>query len=221
VLAIALLAAAPAAFAAETQDPKAVIQDTANQVIAVLKDGSLDSAAKRTRIEDVAYQRFDFPTVSRLVLARNWSRLTPEQQERFVDEFKRHLSVTYGRNIDSYRNETVEITGEREEARGDRTVKSKILRGGGSNDILVDYRLRRVGDQWRIIDVTIEGVSLIANFRSQFQEIIASGGPDRLLVLLAEKNAKGESILPPEQANPARARGADGGPGGDSAAAVP
>jgi phospholipid transport system substrate-binding protein len=199
---IALLALACTAAAEAAPAPKEFVSETTTQVIAVLKDGSLSSDAKRARVEEIAYSRFDFPTVSRLVLARNWTRLSPEQQTRFIDEFKRHLSVTYGRNLDSYHNETVAIVGEREEARGDYTVKTKIVRGGPSEDILVDYRLRKVGDEWRIIDVTIEGVSLVANFRSQFQDIMASGGPDRLLALLGEKNAKGESILPPGKAHP-------------------
>ena len=149
-------------------------------------------------------QHFDFDVISRLALARNWATLSPEQQTRFIEEFRQHLSVTYGRNLDSYSNEKVVILGDREEQRGDWSVKTKIARGGGNDDIMVDYRLRKVanGDEWKIIDVTIESVSLVANFRSQFQEIMASGGADRLLTLLAEKNAKGESILPPKEHAP-------------------
>ncbi|HZR80614.1 MAG TPA: ABC transporter substrate-binding protein [Candidatus Binatia bacterium] len=185
-----------------SQGPRDVVSETVQQVLDVLKAKSLDSDAKRHRIEDIAYARFDFPTISRLVLARNWSRLSPEQQARFIDEFKRHLSVTYGRNIDNYHNEKVEVLSDREEARGDWSVKSKILRGGPNEDIQVDYRLRKAGDEWKVIDVTIEGVSLVANFRAQFQEIVANGGPDHLLTLLAQKNAAGESILPPGKGVP-------------------
>ena len=149
-------------------------------------------------IENIAYAHFDFDTMSKLVLARNWAKLTPEQQTQFVAEFRQHLSVTYGKNVDNYKNETIDILGDREEARGDWTVKTRIDRGGGSNDISVDYRLRKTGDQWQIIDVTIEGVSLIANFRSQFQDILSHDSADKMLALLREKNASGESILPKE-----------------------
>ena len=186
---------------ARAATPPETIDRVASQVIEILKDRSLDQAARRRRVEDVAYANFDFDVISKLVLARNWATLSPEQQKRFVDEFKQHLSVTYGKNLDSYANEKVVLLGDREEARGDWSVKTKIARGGGNDDILVDYRLRKIagtGD-WKIIDVTIEGVSLVANFRSQFQEIMAGGGADRMLALLAEKNAKGESILPPEK----------------------
>jgi phospholipid transport system substrate-binding protein len=183
--------------ASAADGPRDVVTETVNQVLEVLRTPNQSSDAKRTRIENIVYARFEFDTLARLVLARNWSRLSPAQQARFVDEFKRHLSVTYSRNIESYRNENVEVLGDREETRGDWSVKTKIVVGDGGDDLFVDYRLRKSSGVWKVIDVTIEGVSLVANFRAQFQEIIANGGPDRLLTLLAEKNASGESILPP------------------------
>jgi phospholipid transport system substrate-binding protein len=204
LLALAALLAFSATRPAFAATPRETIDQTATQVIEILKDKSLDTAARRRRVEDVSNQHFDFDVISRLALARNWATLSPEQQTRFIEEFRQHLSVTYGRNLDSYSNEKVVILGDREEQRGDWSVKTKIARGGGNDDIMVDYRLRKVanGDEWKIIDVTIESVSLVANFRSQFQEIMASGGADRLLTLLAEKNAKGESILPPKEHAP-------------------
>jgi phospholipid transport system substrate-binding protein len=182
---------------AAAQTPSQVVDALATQVIAVLKDGQLDTARKRTRIEELAYGAIDFPTLSKLVLARNWPKFSTPQRDEFEQEFKEHLSLTYGRNVDNYKNEKVAILGERPEARGDVTVQTKILRGGGSEDVVVDYRLRQREGQWKIIDVIIEGVSLVSNFRSQFQDIVANGGPDRLLILLREKNAAGESLQKP------------------------
>jgi len=177
--------------------PAQVVDSLASQVIGVLKDAALDSDQKRTRIEAIADEAIDFQTLSKLVVARNWAKFSPPQRQEFEREFRRHLSVTYGRNVDSYKNEKVQILGERVEVRGDVTVHSKLLRGGGSEDVLVDYRLRQRDGQWKIIDVIVEGVSLVSNFRSQFQDIVAQGGPDRLLTLLREKNASGESLAPP------------------------
>jgi phospholipid transport system substrate-binding protein len=106
-----------------------------------------------------------------------------------MDEFKKHLSVTYGDNVDKYRDESVVITGDRKELRGDWTVMTKVVGGSGASDFLVNYRLRQKDGRWWIIDIIIEGVSMVSNFRSQFQEIMANGGPERLLRLLKEKNA--------------------------------
>ena len=181
---------------AAEQSPSQVVDGLANRVIPILQDKSLSSDQKRAHIEQIAYEAMDFDTLSKLVLARNWSKFSPAQQQEFVAEFKRHLSVTYGRNVDNYKNEKVKILNEREEGRGDVTVQTKILRGGGSDDVIVDYRLRQRGGEWKIIDVIVEGVSLVSNFRSQFQDIVAQGGPDRLLVLIKEKNANGESLQP-------------------------
>jgi phospholipid transport system substrate-binding protein len=194
-LAFALLAALVVRPAlAQPQDARAFIQATADDVLAVLKNQGLSSDQKIRQIEEIAYARFDFETMARLVLARNWSKLTPEQQKEFVQEFRLHLSVTYGKNIENYRNETIEIDADREEARGDWTVKTKIIRAG--DDVLVDYRLRQANGQWKIIDVTIERVSLVANFRSQLQDVVSSKGADAMLEMLREKNASGQSILP-------------------------
>jgi phospholipid transport system substrate-binding protein len=173
--------------------PMEIVQKTTDAVLAVLADKSLASDQKRHKIEDIVYDHFDFHTLSRLVLARNWRRLTPEQQNEFVEEFKRHLSLTYGRNVETYHNERATITGDRQEPGGDWTVKTKIIRPNAS-DILVDYRLRQEQGTWKVIDVIIEGVSLVLNYRSQFQEIVSNEGPAKLIELLKEKNAKGEPL---------------------------
>src|SRR5215472_8038642 len=195
LVALALTLAAVAT--ADQQTPSQVVDGLANRVLPILRDKSLTTDQKRDQIEQIAYQSMDFETLSKLVLARNWPKFSLAQQAEFVQQFKRHLSVTYGRNIESYNNEKVKILGERPETQGDVTVLTKILRGGGGADVVVDYRLRQRDGQWKIIDVIVEGVSLVSNFRSQFQGIVANGGPDRLLALLKEKNEKGESLLPP------------------------
>ncbi len=196
VLALAALGA-PAVRAAEEAAPRAVVAQVTDAALAVLRDKRLGADEKRHRLEDIVYAHTDFATLSRLVLARNWSHFSDAQQREFMEQFRRHLALTYGRNVESYRDETVQITGAREEPGGDWTVQTKIVRGG-PDDILVDYRLRRQADgSWKIIDFVIERVSLVANYRSEFQEILSHGGPAELLRLLAEKNAKGELFKAP------------------------
>jgi len=171
----------------------ALVQQTVDAVVAVLADKSLTADQKRAKIQDIVYDHFDFNTLARLVLARNWKQLSPEQQKDFVEEFKKHLSMTYGKNVETYNNERAEVTGDRAEPGGDWTVKTKIVRLGAA-DVLLDYRLRQEDGSWKVIDVIIEGVSLVANFRSQFQEIVSNQGPQKLIDLLREKNAKGEPL---------------------------
>jgi phospholipid transport system substrate-binding protein len=179
------VAAAPASDA-DRDAAKAAVDATVDSVMAVLNDEALPIEQKRDAIEAIAYERFDFNTISKLVLARNWRRMTPAQREQFEQEFKRHLSVTYGDSLDRYGEETVEITDSRAERNGDVTVRTRIL--GEGDPLGVDYRLRSRNGSWYVIDVIVEGVSLLSNFRSQTQEIISAEGPEGLIQKLREKN---------------------------------
>ena len=197
---VAWLSAPSTPCTATADAPKQVIQELTDEVLGILRDESLPSEERRRRVEEIAYTQIDFNTLSRLVLARNWRKFSDAQREEFIEEFKKHLSATYGRNVDSFSNERVEVVGDRQELRGDVTVLTKVIREGGPTAILLDYRLREHDGRWQIIDVTIEGVSLVSNFRSQFQDIVANEGPDRLLQLLREKNASAETATPRKRA---------------------
>src|SRR5262249_49168159 len=123
-----------------------------------------------------------------------WSRFSPAQQAEFVKQFKEHLSMTYGRNIENYRNERVEIVGDQKEARGDWTVNTKIRRGSGVEDILVDYRLREENGAWRIIDIVRGRVRRVANSRGQLREVVTRGGRAGAIQLRRDKTARGEPL---------------------------
>ncbi len=183
------LAALQPAAAAESA-PRAMVQQTIDAVLVVLNDKSLSTPQKRSRIEEIAYQRFDFPIMSKLVLARNWQRFSKPQQAQFIEEFKRYLAVNYGNRIERYDQQKVEIVGERQEPRGDVSIQS-VVRGGEFEGATVDYRLRQNEGRWLVIDVIVEGISLVSNFRDQFKEVLARGGPEELLEALRAKNAAG------------------------------
>jgi phospholipid transport system substrate-binding protein len=193
IAAAAVLFAAAAAASTPSEETRSLVRSTADDVIAVLADKSLNPDQKRDKITTIVEKSFDFRTLCKLVLARNWNKLSKAQQDEFVAEFKQHLTITYGKNVENYRDEKVVITGDREEPRGDWTVKSIIERPAAEN-VKVDYRLRRIDGQWRMIDMIVEGVSLVANFRSQFQDIMSKSGPAKVIDLLREKNAKAEPL---------------------------
>ena len=192
-LSLIVPAAVPAASdEAPVFAPQQIIEQTVEAVVAVLADETRSSALRRADLEAIARQRFDFRSMSRLVLARNWKRFSKPQQAEFVEVFTRYLANDYGSRLDRYEQEKVEVLGERQEPRGDVSVKTAIL--GGENDgALVDYRMRERKGQWKIIDVVIEGISLVANFRDQFRDVIARTGPSGLLDKLREKNSAAEA----------------------------
>jgi phospholipid transport system substrate-binding protein len=193
LLAALVLAAATAAAAEPDGDrpaaARAVVQGAMDQVMTVLADGAVAPGEKRGRIEKIAYEHFDFETITRLVLAKNYSKLSPEQRADFLTEFKQHLSLTYGRRLESARDEKIEVLGARPETKGDVTVKT-VVRGGPADGVAIDYRMREKGGTWRVIDVVIENVSLVSNFRSQVQEIVSNKGADSLIETLRKKNQK-------------------------------
>ena len=191
---LAWLSAGDQAAHARTDDPatapaKAVVRETVDAVILVLATPNMEKEARISAIQEITYERFDFATMSRLVLARNYKKFSPEERGIFVTEFKAYLSRSYGARLDRYAQEKVDLLRGRLEPRGDVTVYTRIV--GGKNDgIDVNYRLRARDDAWRVIDVVIEGVSLVANYRSQFKEVLNEGGPQRLLEKLKDKNVQ-------------------------------
>ncbi|MGH0036759.1 MAG: MlaC/ttg2D family ABC transporter substrate-binding protein [Myxococcota bacterium] len=191
IAALGGVAQAAAEADASTAAAQAVVRQTVDDVLAVLANKDWPVDRRVSAIEQIAYERFDFPTISRLVLARNYRKFSPEQREEFVAEFKSHLSRSYGNRVDRYEQEKVDIAGARLEPRGDVTVLTRIV-GGQADGIEMNYRLREREGRWQMIDVVIEGVSLVSSFRSQFKEVVNQGGPELLLERLKDKNARFE-----------------------------
>lgn len=185
------LGVATLAPAAEGPDitivPRDLIDDAAGKIVAILANSDQPSETRVSQIEEIAYDIFDFTTMSKLVLARNWRKLDKEQRADFVREFKRNLSRTYGTRLDRYDQENIEIFATQVEPRDDVSVKTRIV-GGQFDGAVISYRLRERSERWRIIDVVIEGVSLVSNYRSQFAEILNTGTIDDLMVKLRDKN---------------------------------
>lgn len=178
----------PAVAADPELEPRAVIEKTAESVIAVLRQDALSMDERLKKIEGIVYERFDLQTMSRLVLGRDWKRFSDAQREEYVREFKVYLSNYYGKRIDSYNQEQVEIVEATVLSRGDTRVRTRLV-GGEVDGVVVDYRLRRSeGGEWLVIDITIEGITLVSNFRDQFAEVVKRDGPDGLIRALKEKN---------------------------------
>ena len=165
--------------------PSDAINDTANKVIAILKNKSLSAAAKKERLEVIYKRMFDEVELSRLSLGRNWKRLNPSQQQEFVQLFRKILEKAYGDKILEYKDEKVKITGERMISADRAEVQTKVI--GSSKEIPVFYRLRLKDGEWKVYDVVIENVSLVQNYRAQFKDILAKNTPSQLIETLRKK----------------------------------
>jgi phospholipid transport system substrate-binding protein len=173
---------------------RALIEQVLRDVTSILRDPKLKQAEKGAKVRAIAETMIDFETMGRLAMGANWRDLTAAKRVEFTGEFRQHVINTYGHFTEDYTDEDLVVAADSAEARGDWTVQTKVigLRDGARKELAkVDYRLRQKDGQWKIIDITIEGVSMMANFRAQFQDIMTSGGIDKMLKLLHEKNATG------------------------------
>lgn len=162
----------------QTQTPTERVKEAVDEVIAVLKNESLNREQRWERIGVVINRAFDFQTMSQSVLATNWQKATPSEKKRFVAFFSQYLEDTYRTKIEGYTNQEVRYSGEK--IVGDRAIVDTAI-VAGDKEIPVSYRLRREDDEWYAYDVVIEGVSLINNYRNTFSAIVKTEGMDGLL----------------------------------------
>jgi phospholipid transport system substrate-binding protein len=152
-----------------------------DRVIATLEDPGLRQKpdARRAAVRKIAEQIFDFESTARRSLGRHWQARTPEQRREFVGLFTDLLERAYIARIDTYAGERVTYAGDTVEGE-EATVRTRLVTRDGS-EVPVDYRMRRAGDRWLVYDVVIEGVSLVANYRSQFNRIIQTSSYEELV----------------------------------------
>ncbi len=196
-LLLALLTAllAPAALAQEAPDAlvKRVTQDVIATIKADPKIQAGDPARVREVIETKLLPNFDFERMTALAMGRNWNRATPEQKKQLIDQFRTLLVRTYSGTLTQYRDQTIEIKPLRMDAGAtDVTVRTEVVRTG-QVPVQIDYGMGRKEAGWKAYDVIVGGVSLVTNYRDEFNEQIRAGGVDGLLKALADKN-KGSGV---------------------------
>jgi len=183
VLTLGTVIAFPVQGSAETS-PIQTVQESVDAILALLRDDTLEEADLRAKIRAYIKTRFDFEAMSQRTLATNWKKATEEERQKFIDLFSQLIENTYIGKVESYTNEKVEYPGEK--VKGNKAVVETLIIAA-SADIPVDYRLYRKDDAWWVYDVIIEGVSLVSNYRSSYQEIVKQEGFDGLLARMQEK----------------------------------
>ncbi len=169
--------------------PMETIKEGTEEVLSVLKNpafkGPQHTEERRQKIWDIISHYFDFHEMAKRSLGRHWRKLTPQQRDEFVDLFSYLLQHSYIGKIDKYTNEKVVYGKEIIDGKY-ATVKTIIL---SKNDvhIPVNYRLKKKGDKWMVYDVSIEGVSLVNNYRAQFNSVIVSKSYEALVERLKKK----------------------------------
>jgi len=169
--------------------PTDQVRATVNRVLMILKDPALNSAgakeARRAELSKAILPRFDFVEMAKRSLGAEWRRRTPAEQKEFVRLFTALLKDSYVDSIESYRGEKVVYRGESQD--GDYAdVGTKMIDKRGQ-EFAIDYRLNLEGSEWKVYDVIIENISIVNNYRSQFQRILSRSSFAELLRRLSDK----------------------------------
>jgi phospholipid transport system substrate-binding protein len=160
-----------------------------NKVLEVLRDPKLKSESakeiKKDKLRTIYKSMFDEIEFSRRTLARNWSKLNPAQQKEFIQLFEQVLEKSYVDKIFSYTNEKIDFYKENMLSENQAEVQTKVITS--SKEIPIFYRMIKKGDTWKVYDVVVENVSLVQNYRTQFNDILTKNTPEQLLEILRKK----------------------------------
>ena len=183
VMAAVLLSAIGGQRAAASDDPAfAFIQGLGDQAIAVLQDKAKFTFAEReAAFRKVMVTGFDIPTVGRFVLGRYWKTATKEQRNEYMAIFVDFIVRVYASRFDSYGGEQFAVHSVIDDESGDKMVRAQIVRPSGGDPIGVDFRVRLKKDKYKVIDVTVEGISMLHTHRVEFASVINRKGIDGLL----------------------------------------
>jgi len=188
-LLVLTLVFAGAATRAAAGEPTDQVRSSVDQVLQVLRDPALKAPGRtterRARIRQVVQARFDFGEMARRSLATHWAGRSPQEQKDFTTLFSDLLERSYIDKIEAYTDQKIAYAGERVD--GDQAEVTTKVEGQKNLDVPITYRLLQRDGKWWVYDVVIEGVSLIANYRTQFNKIIQSSSYAELVKRMQTK----------------------------------
>jgi phospholipid transport system substrate-binding protein len=169
--------------------PLNTTQVNVNKVLDVLRDPKLKSESaketKKQKLRSIYKGMFNEIEFSKRTLARNWNKLNTAQQEEFIKLFEQVLEKAYIDKIFSYTNEKIDFYKESINSETQAEVQTKVITS--SKEIPIFYRLILKDGAWKVYDVVVENVSLVLNYRTQFNDILAKNTPEQLLEILRKK----------------------------------
>jgi phospholipid transport system substrate-binding protein len=185
-LAVALTLVLAGSVPAWAGGPTDQLREYTEHVVKVLEDSALPEAERRAAVRRIAEEAFDVQETARRALGRHWHGRTPAEREEFVQLFADLMESTYISRIELYGGERLRFVDEKIDG-AYAVVRARIVTRGGA-EVPVEGRMLRRGERWLIYDVVIEGVSLIANYRSQFDRIIRTSSFADLVKRLRDRS---------------------------------
>jgi phospholipid transport system substrate-binding protein len=197
---IMLPLALSAAPALAQEAPDALVKRVAEDVLSTIrsdKDLQAGNQAKvKQLIETKLAPHFDFARMTALAAGRNWRSANPEQQQQLTDQFRTLLVRTYSGALTGYRDNTMDYKPLRMNPGDSEVIVRTEVRRPGQAPVQIDYNMAKTPEGWKAYDVVVAGVSLVTNYRDEFNDIVRSSGIDGLVKALDTKN-KGPAPPPP------------------------
>lgn len=186
------LLVAPATGAAAEVAPDVLVKKVTLEVLDIVRrDRDIQSGDHKkiiALVEEKVLPHFDFETMTRIAMGRNWRQASPEQKKRLVVEFKTLLVRTYSSAISNYQDEKFEFQPLRAAPDAtDVTVNVRVIQPG-REAVRIDYDMENTPDGWKCYNVYVAGVSLVANYRTEFDTEVRRNGVEGLLKSLEAKN---------------------------------
>ena len=191
LLAVALLSFGNPVLAQDTP-PDALVKNVTLEVVELIsKDKEIKSGSRAkliSVIEEKVLPHFNFTAMTALALGQNWGKANPEQKKRLTEEFKTLLVRTYASALAAYSEQKFDFRPLRAKSTDtDVTVNVRVLQPGGQ-PVTLDYSMEKTANGWKVYDVMIGGVSLVANYRTEFGNSVRASGIDGLIKELHTKN---------------------------------
>ena len=185
-----VLSLAPSRFLvpAWADDPMSVVKTTVNQALDVLRDKNTPLAQRQDKLRQIVAATFDFTEMAKSALGYHWKDITPAQQQEFTTAFVAFIEDSYLSKINDYSGQQVNFLRASNEGAQYAQVNTDIIQPKG-DAIHVNYRLLQENSTWRIYDVTVDAISIIANYRNQFNRVMNNKGYDTLIADLKSKQA--------------------------------
>jgi phospholipid transport system substrate-binding protein len=172
---------------ASTQRATGFVDKVAGEVLAIIKNDALDASGKKAKVNTIFLNVVDIPFVAKFVLGKHWRTATPEQRAQYLAAYEPFLINNYVSRITKYSGQTYTIMRTRKD-NNDYVVNMELLDPNGPN-VVMDYRVRPAGKQFKVIDIVIENVSLLNTQRSEFNSVVTNKGLDFLIKALEKKAA--------------------------------
>lgn len=185
---VCFIALQPVAAAAKTSPEEAekFIKTLGDDAVKLLADKSVPLTEREAKIRELLRRNFDLETIGRFVLSKYWRTASPDQQSEYLSVFSEYVLRTYARRLGGYGNEQFKITSSKPLTARDALVTTEIARPSGP-PITAGWRVRDTDNSYKIIDVMVEGVSMAATQRSEFETIVRDHGLVGLIEILRAK----------------------------------